>query len=245
MLRILAIGNSFSDDATARLAAIAKADGVELTAVNLVVGGCSLEQHVGFLHDGSAPYIYEVDGVLTERFVSVPEILADGVWDVVTIQQASHFSGKPETYFPYAEELMGVIREAQPTARILFHQTWAYEIDSNHGAFPAYGSSQIQMYEAIVKASQEAAERLGIGLIRTGEVIQRLRAEEPFDYAKGGISLCRDGFHLNLTYGRYAAAAVWYETLTGRDIRKNSYCPEGCEEGLITEMKRVVSSVLR
>lgn len=244
MLRILAIGNSFSQDAQAYLSAIAAADGVSLTAVNLYVGSCSLQQHVDFLRDGSTPYRYEVNGVPIDRYVSASEVLADGVWDVVTLQQSSAFSGKPETYFPYAEELVNVIRGAQSEARILFHQTWAYEIDSEHGAFFSYDNSQKKMFEAILKASREAARRLGLAMIPTGEVIQRLRSEEAFDYAKGGRSLCRDGFHLTLTYGRYAAAATWYQTLTGRDIRENSYCPEGCEGALLAEVKRVVSSVL-
>ncbi len=243
MLRILAIGNSFSDDATARLSAVAKADGVALTAVNLYVGGCSLQQHIEFLHDNSSPYIYEVDGNLTERHVSVPEVLADGIWDVVTIQQASHFSGMPETYFPYATELVARIHDAQPNARILFHQTWAYEHDSDHGGFQNYGRSQQIMYDCIRKASYEAAEKLGIDLIKSGEAIQALRQKPPFDYTNGGISLNRDGFHLQLTYGRFAASAVWYEAITGRDIRQNTYCPEETKTEWIAFIREIVHGI--
>ncbi len=243
MLRILAVGNSFSSDATTLLSAVAEAGDVSLTAINLYVGGCSLEQHAAFLKEGSAPYLYQVDGVITERRVSLPETLSDGHWDVVTIQQASHFSGLPETYFPYADELVGVIRKAQPDAKLFFHQTWAYEIDASHPAFGNYGSSQQKMYEAIVRASRQAANRLGLGLIRAGEAIQRLRAETPFDYRNGGISLCSDGFHLNAVYGRYAAAAVWYETLTGNDIRQNPYCPAGGDPDLVRLIRDTVHGI--
>ena len=44
-MNVLAIGNSFSEDATRYLHQIAKAQGTPLTVVNLVIGGCSLERH--------------------------------------------------------------------------------------------------------------------------------------------------------------------------------------------------------
>ena len=44
-MKILAIGNSFSEDAMYYLKNIADADGVEVKAVNLYIGGCNLERH--------------------------------------------------------------------------------------------------------------------------------------------------------------------------------------------------------
>ena len=54
-------------------------------------------------------------------------------------------------------------------------------------------------------------------LIPCGKAIQLARQ------TKLGDTLCRDGYHLNYVYGRYTAAAVWYEILTGKDVRKNRY----------------------
>ncbi len=45
MISILAIGNSFSNDATYYLNDILEASGVENRVVNLYIGGCSLERH--------------------------------------------------------------------------------------------------------------------------------------------------------------------------------------------------------
>ena len=45
MISVLAIGNSFSEDATHFLHQIAEADNVSMKVVNLYIGGCSLEQH--------------------------------------------------------------------------------------------------------------------------------------------------------------------------------------------------------
>ena len=44
-MNLLAIGNSYSDDATALLSQVAAADNVHINAVNLFEGGCSLEKH--------------------------------------------------------------------------------------------------------------------------------------------------------------------------------------------------------
>jgi hypothetical protein len=80
-------------------------------------------------------------------------------------------------------------------------------------------------------------------MIPSGDVIQLLRKTEPFDYRNGGISLCRDGFHLSFDYGRYAAGAVWFETLVGGDIRDNSYAPENTHPKLISLIKETVHEV--
>ncbi len=44
-MKILAIGNSFSQDATRYLQDIAASAGEELFVRNLYIGGCSLEMH--------------------------------------------------------------------------------------------------------------------------------------------------------------------------------------------------------
>ncbi len=243
MLRILAIGNSFSDDATARLAAIARADSVALKAVNLYVGGCTLEQHAGFLAEGGAPYTYELDGVLTERRASLPEVLAEEPWDVITLQQASHMSGRPASYEPYLTQLLATVRAACPKAAVWFHQTWAYEVDSDHAWFPTYDNSQETMHRAIGEATREVVKAHGLPVLPVGEAMMALRQRPSFDPRQNGIRLTRDGYHLNLTYGRYAAGAVWYECLTGRDIRENPYCPEDTDPALIEEIRRMVHGI--
>ena len=44
-MKILAIGNSFSEDATTYLHQIGEAAGVKNQIVNLYIGGCPLETH--------------------------------------------------------------------------------------------------------------------------------------------------------------------------------------------------------
>lgn len=225
MINILAIGNSFSQDATHYLHQIAEADGVETKVVNLYIGGCSLERHWANVQSGAKDYLYELNGKSTERYVSVQEALQEEKWDHIVTQQASHDSGWAETYEPFLGSLVDYISKQVSGAKILIQETWAYEIDSTHGNFPRYHNSQQEMYERLSRAYNEAAQRHGLKLIPCGDVIQKLRKIPPFVYEEGGISLCRDGFHMNYIYGRYALAAVWYKTITGNSVAENTYIP--------------------
>ena len=116
MLSILAIGNSFSQDATAYLHMAAEAAGVETLVVNLYIGGCSLKTHWENMQGDLRAYHYEKNGV-GMGLVSLREALTERAWDVVTFQQASHDSGLKETYFPYLRELSAYAKELAPGAR--------------------------------------------------------------------------------------------------------------------------------
>ena len=237
-LKVLAIGNSFSEDAVEHyLHPIAAADGVQLIIGNMYIGGCSLERHWNNAQSGSRDYQYRkigLDGVKhNTKGVTLEEALKDEDWDVVTLQQCSNFSGMWESYEPYLPNLIEYIRTqtAQTTeaaqkapakqVKILFHQTWAYATGSTHGAFKDYGKSSSKMYERIIKASANACGKYGLGVIPSGTAIQ-IRRTNGLDN-----SITRDGFHLNATYGQYTAACVWYEVLTGRSAIGNTFRPAG------------------
>lgn len=233
-MKILSIGNSFSQDAQRYLHALAAREGESLTCVNLYIGGCSLKTHWENAQDDRPLYSYERNGETvfldTEghapRFCSIGEALAEGGWDVVTLQQCSNDSGKYETYQPYLTQLSAYVRARAPQAKQWIHETWAYETDSVHSAFPDYGCSQQTMYQRLKDAYAQASAAIHAPLIPAGDVIQALRALPAFDYAHGGPSLCRDGFHMSLTLGRYALAAVWYAALTG-EAPQADFAPEG------------------
>ena len=56
MLKVLAIGNSFSQDATAMLERLND----NLYVRNLYIGGCSLERHYNNMISHEAAYAYEI-----------------------------------------------------------------------------------------------------------------------------------------------------------------------------------------
>lgn len=223
-MKLLSIGNSFSQDAQQWLHQIAVANGVDLETTNLMIGGCSLETHWGHVVDKQAEYYLEQNGQDMSRMVTIDEGLALEDWDVITVQQASHYSGQPQTYVPYLTDLVAHVREKCPGAKIYFHQTWAYEIDSEHGGFVTYNRDQGEMYRRICDCAEMARRAIGATILPSGPVVQYLRENAPeFDYKNGALSLNRDGFHLSWDYGRYAAAATWFKVLTGKVPAVNAF----------------------
>ena len=181
MIKILAIGNSFSQDATRYLKAIADSVGVEALVVNLYIGGCSLMQHVAHIACKDQGYVYERTGENTHRFISLQEAIVEEKWDIVTIQQVSGNSGMPNTYEPYMGTLVDFVRTNAPQAKVYFHMTWAYEQDSAHSGFAAYERSQQVMFEKIVETTTAFAEKYDLSLIPSGKVIQAVRQLPAFD----------------------------------------------------------------
>ncbi len=241
-MKILSIGNSFSTDAHKWLCKLAEINGINIETANLFIGGCSLEAHWKNFTENSADYSLEINGNEGENLISIPQALAMDKWDVITFQQASHFSGMSETYEPYLTNLVNAVKESQPHAKFYFHQTWAYETDSLHEGFASYNRNQKEMFERIISVSQKAAKAIGAEIIPVGTVIQQIRETVPgFDYQHGGLSLCRDGFHLSFDYGRFTAAAVWLRTLTGKKIECNAF--HNFDTKLLNKILKVVNCI--
>ena len=122
-----------------------------------------------------------------------------------------------------AAQVRKLLRRARG-ARLLLHQDWAYAVDyfrepCIEPAFAAYDYDQRRMYEDLSKRTQALVGRWGLELLPVGTAVQDVRATFDRD------NLTRDGVHLNHSIGCYLAACTWYETLTGRDVRENTYDP--------------------
>ncbi len=230
-LRILAIGNSFSQDAVEQyLYELFAADGQEVVIGNLYIGGCSLERHWGNVENGKKDYYYRkiVGGKKVETAKTTLEYgLFDEKWDVISLQQASGLSGQYATYNPYLPALISYLRENAPKKDFIlaWHQTWAYAESSDHKAFANYGKSQRTMYEAIVDCTRKLLKDNDFDLlIPSGTAIQNART------SYFGDSFNRDGYHLNINVGRYTAACTWYEAISGKTVLGNSYAPAKVDE---------------
>ena len=218
-LRILAIGNSFSDDAMEYLPAILDDLGISNVEVSrLYIGGCSLQQHLDLYNNHRAEYIFSRSLPGENRWVQQPgkaslkEALEAAQWDIITLQQQSGRSGEYESYEPYLGELIKIIRQAQPSARIAWHMTWSYSSDSKHGDFHRYNHSPQQMIQSIYLASRQVEfnnPEIDI-IIPSGTTIQSLRMSAINNHPQ---DLTRDGYHMGWGVGRYALACTWYEEL--------------------------------
>lgn len=216
-MRVLAISNSFGVDANRYLHQIARCAGVKLDIATLYIGGCPLELHYRNMLGDKDAYDLYFNGFSTGFKTSISEALLSGHWDVITIQQASFYSPKPDSYTPYAEELVDHIKTCQPKAKVLVHQTWAYEDGSEKLANLGYESAKA-MFADIEKAYQQCSETVGAdGIIPCGKLMMTL-------LEKGVEKVHRDTFHASLGLGRYAQGLLWFRMLTGETVTGNPFC---------------------
>ena len=216
-MRILTIGNSFSEDATRYLSQIARSQGENFEVVNLMIGGCSLERHYRNMLDDKKDYFLMFNGVNTWFFMTLREALFSREWDVITIQQVSHLSFKKETYYPYITKLVDYIRTCQPKAKLYFQETWAYEDGSDRLLKMAGYDTHKAMLADIQRTYKEVALAEGIdGIIPSGTLFGMM-------LDKGIKQVHRDTFHATLGLGRYALGLLWFKALTGKSVADNSF----------------------
>ena len=245
-VRILAIGNSFSQDAVEQyLHELAEAEGISTIIGNMFIGGCSLERHVKNARDNAPAYAYRkigTDGKKREKGkMSLEAVLVDEDWDYVSLQQASPFSGMYETYEASLPELIEYVKARLPKkTKLMLHQTWAYASTSKHSGFKNYNCNQLTMYQAITDAVKKAAKvnRIKI-VIPSGTAIQNARTSFIGDH------LNRDGYHLDVKVGRYTAACTWFERIFKHNVVGNPYAPEGLDEARKTVAQQAAHAAVR
>ena len=74
-MKILSIGNSFSQDAQRYLHRLALKEGVQLKTVNLYIGGCPLRTHYLNMLDDNVAYDFQFNGQSTGIKVSIRQAL--------------------------------------------------------------------------------------------------------------------------------------------------------------------------
>lgn len=217
VLKVLAIGNSFSQDATHLLAEVAKQEGTEIVLGNLVIGACSLATHAGNTISNAAAYtFFKTEGGewTTTKDVTMLDGITSEDWDVITLQQASDASGKVGTYNHDIQTVVNYVNnhKTNPDGIMVWHMTWAYPQPAGLEPYKYY-TDQTAMYNGIVGAVQEkiVTDKAFSGVLPSGTAIQNARSS----YL--GDTLNRDGSHLN-DLGRVIAAYTWYCMFTGKTL---------------------------
>ena len=245
-LRILAVGNSFSDDGTEYVPGLLEAAGIHNVIIaRLYIGGCSLERHCREYEEETKDYVYYKSTnnkwVTVSKNATILDGLKDEPWDIITVQEVSNNSGTYDTYKMWAPKLLSIIRKeaTNPKAAIVWHMTWAYASNSDHGAFKFYNKDQKTMYDAIVSCVDRARTDFNVPVvIPSGIAVQiargtRLNNENRVPADSKVYQLTRDGFHLSRQHGRYIAACVWFESLIkptlGKSVKGNPYLLEDTE----------------
>ncbi len=183
-VRLLTIGNSFSENATNYLDDLAKADGNTLILRKDNVGGASFEVHwKKVVANESNPT--DKAGLYVHG-KSLKEDLQSGPWDFVTIQQASIKSHDFGTYQPFAGQLRDFVKEYAPTATILIHETWEYRADDPRFAVkdakPGEPKTQDEMYRGLAAAYAQLAQELGLRRIPVGDAFHLANRDPQWGY---------------------------------------------------------------
>ena len=231
LVRVLAIGNSFSQDAVEQyLWELANEAGVKMIIGNAYRGGQGFQSHWIDVTEANNTFEYRkvVDGRRSNTpRMALADIITDEPWQFVTFQQVSQESGLTATFEPYLSNLIQYTQGllTNPDAIFGYHQTWAYSHDSTHGGFANYGNRQDVMYDSICHAVQWAmAQHPELRfVVPSGTAIQNARTT----YL--GDNMNRDGYHLDLKMGRYTAACAWLEVITGISPVGFSYHPDGMD----------------
>ncbi|WP_346237590.1 DUF4886 domain-containing protein [Niabella insulamsoli] len=229
VIKILAIGNSFSENAIeSNLYELAKESGKTVIIGNMYIGGASLGQHAqNATANGS---VYEYRKINTEGVkrnfpkVSIATALADEKWDYISFQQASPLSGLAD---PTQQDLTTVFNYVKskvnnPEVKYIYHQTWAYAPNTSNTGFANYDNDQTTMYNGIVSVSQNVKNIVPVDIIvPAGTAIQDARTS-----LLGESFTVGDGYHLN-ELGKYTAACTWFEALFGTSVVGAKYKPAG------------------
>ncbi len=229
-LKLLAIGNSFSDDSMQYVYEIAKSLGIEkITLGNLYIGGCTLDTHAANAEGDRRAYEYRThtgSGWITQPDYKISDAIRWEDWDYISLQQASGSSGITDTYGKLDFLIDYVRRLAKPSVKLVWNMTWAYQQDSTHSEFYKYQNDQSTMYRMITDTVKEQVlPRREISLIiPTGTAIQNARTSFTGDH------LTRDGYHLSMDFGRYIAGLTFVKALTGQTIDSVRFTPEGVDE---------------
>lgn len=232
-IKILMVGNSFSQSVLKYLPAIVKSEGkYKLTLAQMYIGGCTLERHIQELDKaqidpGYKPYTTNYS---RKRNCSLPMMINAEKWDIVTIQQGSTHSWDETKTQPYASQLISYIKANAPHAEIVIQQTWAYcNADLRiGGTAPAWGFDQAGMYQRLSKVYSSLAKEYKFRLIPTGYAVEQSRLKTNKDNLASQLGDVvgngQDTIHLN-NRGEYLQACVWYGFIFEENPENIKYKP--------------------
>ena len=272
-LNIFIIGNSFSQNATTYLNQLTKEAGKTLVLGRAELGGCTLEKHwklaEAYELDPNDPKGKPYNGKSLRMLLSV------GTWDIVTIQQYSLYSSDIETYRPYAKKLYDYIKQIQPQAEVVFHQTWAYRNDAKYFSQVTDGQSAksaMDMWEKSRNAYHIIAKEFNVRIIPVGDAFQYMCNDPLWRYVKDTKYIFEnpqypdlpDQTHsLNVGYkwdsnkklisdfnhandaGCFLGSLVWFDFLFRESPVNLKFKPEKMDENFAKQLKKAAAITVK
>lgn len=224
-IRILAIGNSFSNDAFHYAEEIAAKFGIKTEFWSLYQSGCYISKHLDNFNNKTAAYTIYRNGVQVRGSVTMNQILDECNFDYITLQQGSARSNKWSYYYseenPYIVDLYNAIKAEQPNAEFLIHQTWGY---SPAEAIANGHTGSLDHFTAIESCYNKAAELLDLPLAKSGKAIQLVKDYGFLTDDRGGVNSVYADEYCHLTNrGDFIAGCVLVETIFGVDVTSKDF----------------------
>lgn len=211
-LKILAIGNSFTDNGTNWLPRLINdCDGDSICIAKLTRSGCSLQQHwENHLNDRED---YTLSYSDRGRWQASETKTIDGAlylmdWDIIILQQVSNDAGRWPTFQPWLDFMKDLCLAANPSARLGWQYTWAYTPGSSHPCFGYYDNDSEKMYAAIMEAQDRASEGMDFKIM-SAPLVRKLREA----YPEVSNQFSADGYHIIDDLALLALSMLWHDTL--------------------------------
>lgn len=210
-LRVLMVGNSFTDDVVSYIDDIVSNTDIDRNTCciyTLTQGGAQLMTWYYKYAHKEAVSIYRKTGdyQMPVEHGSMEEIFSQP-WDVVSFQQVSTLSTDIRTFSPYLEKLITYARQNCTNEQLAFcwHLTWSYWEGEE-----TKGPKEKQGWENIVTTAEEMIENFGINIIiPSGTAIQNARNTK----LNTKLSITRDGRHIGNGTGQYIIGCTLFESL--------------------------------
>ena len=246
-LRILAIGNSFTHNASNYVPFIINElneDSVYMA--KLTRSGCSLSMHWAS-HCSDTPdydFHYSENGKWYAGDIkTIDSALALYDWDIIVIQQASGDSGIYDTYQPYLDNLVQLFRATNPRALLAWHYTWPYRDGTTHDYFARYDRDPETMYHAILNACDRASEGFDIK-IPSATLIWEMRQK----YPEVEDQFSTDGYHISDPMALYALSVLWYQCLISPECNTSAltlqHYPSGIDAGQMERALEIIGTLV-
>lgn len=209
-LKVLAIGNSFTDDPTAYLDDLVISSGIDRSKLCLyvgVIGGSSLQTWAEKYNSNETVDITRKVGLasVSTTYGTLKQIFSQD-WDIVVLNQLSSLAINYGSLNPHLKSLRSFIRQDCTNQKvcIAWQSVWSYYkdyTDNPKGIIGWYDLSSV---------TKEQINKDGIDIIiPTGTAIQNARGSS----LNTAHDITRDGHHLAFGVGRYIAACTWFQVL--------------------------------
>lgn len=174
-IKLLVIGNSFTNNTLTYLPRFASNDGEKLVIFSAAIGGSYLETHAAAANayainpENPAGRIYRQG---QQRF-SLVEALKSRKWDYVTIQESLGRASRRDASTEQLQVLVDLVRLCAPQAQILLFEPWSAMEDQS--PVPDGRTSSQIAYERIHAETLRLAARFNLKVLPVGTAFQNAR----------------------------------------------------------------------